>query len=70
MSQPALNPEFFGTPLLLWRGGSMLATEHLYQPFQRIERHEHNHPCVCVFSEGDTSCAQTRESASAGPARC
>lgn len=70
MNQPARNPEFFGTPLLLWRGGSMIATEHLYGPFQRIERHEDNHPYVCVVLSGRYFERSDAESASAGPARC
>jgi AraC family transcriptional regulator len=44
--------EFFGTPLLEWRSDWVLATEQLYRPLQRIERHEHEEPYVCVVVRG------------------
>lgn len=52
MSPPDLTTGFFGTPLLEWRNGTTLVTEHLYQPFQRIARHQHHHPYVCVVLSG------------------
>jgi AraC family transcriptional regulator len=52
MAHPDPTPSFFGTPLLEWRGGQMLVAEHLYQPFQRIDRHEHGRAYVCVVLSG------------------
>lgn len=43
----------------------MLVTEHLYQPFQRIARHQHDHPYVCVVISG-----RYRERSDAGERDC
>ena len=43
---------FFGTPLLEWRNEWLFATEQLYRPSQRIGRHEHDQPYVCVVVRG------------------
>jgi len=65
MSPPDLATGFFGTPLLQWRSGSTLVTEHLYQPFQRIDRHQHDHPYICVVLSG-----RYRERSDAGERDC
>lgn len=43
---------FFGTPVLEWRGPSMMLTEQLYEPHQRISHHAHSRPYVCVVIDG------------------
>jgi AraC family transcriptional regulator len=43
---------FFGMPVLEWRSGSTFVAEHLYRPHQRIERHQHDHPYICVVLSG------------------
>jgi len=65
MSPPDLATGFFGTPILQWRSGSTLVTEHLYQPFQRIDRHQHDHPYICVVISG-----RYRERSDAGERDC
>jgi AraC family transcriptional regulator len=43
---------FFGTQTLGWNNEWFLATEQVYQPSQRIGRHEHDVPYVCVVVRG------------------
>jgi len=65
MAHPDPTTGFFGTPLLEWRSGSTLVTEHLYQPFQRIAPHQHERAYICVVLSG-----QYLERSEAGEREC
>jgi AraC family transcriptional regulator len=65
MTNPDTATGFFGTPLREWRSGSIFVAEHVYQPLQRIARHRHEHPYICVVLSG-----QYRERSDAGERDC
>ncbi len=65
MSGEPRTGAFYGAPLREGHIGRFHVAERLYRPFQRIPRHTHERPYVCVVVEG-----RYEESSGAGTVRC